>query len=187
MRFLKLANAKNPDNDYILLNGGFFDKDGNTVSNFVAFNGLLCTGFKNLGISRNLEFSSIKSRQFVVDEKFAFKKYELAIDFFSTYQEYESKYRQLIDFIDRNKKDGFRLYFRPHNERGIKNCLCCVEILSKNENRNPVTLSLVQCSLWFGEEKIAETSANDKAQEGTFYFSNSDKDGYYSAKFAKDD
>ena len=128
MRYLKLASAKNPDNDFIELND---------------FNGFLCTSFQQLGISRSLEFLSIKNRQFSVNNKPAFKNYTLKIEILSKYSEYEAKYRQFNTFIDRNKKDGFRLYYRPYDGMELRYCLCDIEKLEKTEKLQPIILNLI--------------------------------------------
>ena len=193
MRYLKLASAKNPDNDYILLNGGYFDKEGNLRQNFKNFEGFLCTSFQSLGISRKLDFLTIKNRQFTVDNKPDFKKYSLTIEILSKYSEYEAKYEELITFIDRNKKDGFRLYYRPYgndNDR-IRYCLCDVENFVKNEKLQPTVLTLSQSSLWFGKTEIRSTVYNlekEKSNSFTFKFNVvNDNDNYYSTSFGLDE
>jgi hypothetical protein len=150
------------------------------------FQGFLCTNFQSLGISRKLEFLSIKNRQFVVDNKPNFKKYSLTIEILSKYSEYEAKYRQLISFLDRNKKDGFRLYFKPYENMEERYCLCDIETSVRADKRQPVVLTVTQGSLWFGNEKIERTAQEVKEKEGLFGFLESD-DGYYSASFAFDD
>lgn len=170
MRYLKLASAKNPDTDFIELND---------------FNGFLCTSFQSLGINRKLEFLAIKNRQFVVDNKTNFKKYSLTIEILSKYSEYEKKHRDLILFLDRNKKDGFRLYYRPYNGMALRYCLCDIESSQKTEKLQPVVLILSQCSLWLGEEKKFTTSQVVEDVENLFAFTNDN--GYYSAKFGLDE
>lgn len=171
MRYLKLASAKNPSTDFIELND---------------FNGFLCTSFQNIGISRKLEFLSIKNRQFSVDNKPNFKKYSLIVQILSKYSEYDAKHRELITFLDRNKKDGFRLYFRPYNGMDLRYCLCDIETSVRAEKMQPVVLTLVQNSLWLSEEKKATTS--QKETEGSFFVFDKDEsvesvDGYYSVGF----
>lgn len=156
MRYLKLASAKNPDTDFIELND---------------LQGFLCTSFQTLGISRKLEFLSIKNRQFVVDNKPNFKKYSLVIEILSKYSEYEAKYAQFINFIDRNKISGFRLYYKPYDGMNLRYCLCSVENLSKGDKLQPIVLTLSQDSLWLGEEKQSTTANIIIDQENVFAFS----------------
>lgn len=171
MRYLKLASAKNPTTDFIELND---------------FNGFLCTSFKDIGISRRLEFLTIKNRQFVVDNKTNFKKYSLTIEILSKYSEYERLHRELITFLDRNKKDGFRLYYRPYNGMDLRYCLCDIVNSVKIEKMQPVVLTLSQGSLWLGEKQIKETTPAVDEQENLYAFTD-DGNGYYSASFALDE
>ena len=172
MRYLKLASAKNPDTDFIELND---------------FNGFLCTSFQTIGISRKLEFLAIKNRQFTVDNKTNFKKYSLTIEILTKYSEYEQKHRQLITFLDRNKKDGFRLYYRPYEGMELRYCLCDIETSTRGEKRQPIVLTLSQNSLWLGEQKKATTSQNE-GQGNLFVFDEDESiNEYYSASFSVDE
>jgi hypothetical protein len=170
-RYLKIASAKNPSVDFIELND---------------FEGFLCTSFQSLGINRKFEFLEISNRQFIVDNKPSFKKYSLTIEILTKYSEYEQKYKELITFLDRNKKDGFRLYFRPYKDMETRYCLCNIEMSSKTEKLQPVILTLAQNSLWFGEVKKAETTQVDEnSGSNLFAFSAKDIDGenYFSTSF----
>jgi len=172
MRYLKLASAKNPDNDFIELND---------------FNGFLCTSFQSLGISRKLEFLTINNRQFSVDNKPNFKKYNLTIEILTRYSEWEAKYRELTNFLDRNKLNGFRLYYRPYNNMPVRYCLCDIETSTKTEKLQPVVLALTQNSLWYGEEQEAKTAYNYEDEGNIFAFTETeDVDNYYSVGFYLD-
>lgn len=206
MRFLKLASAKNPLTDYVLLNGGWFDEDGKEIEHFTKnkrdtyvdvngitratfkkFTGFLCTQFQTLGISRNIDFLTIKNRNIPVDNKPVFKRYGMTIEVFTTYNEYERKYYELITFLDRNKKDGFRLYYNPYGDGNKKNeryCLCSIEMSNKIEKMQPITLILTQDSLWIGEQNTAHSSLTSEMEGNLFVFDNDN--GYYSASFSAD-
>lgn len=171
MKYLKLASSKNPNNDFIELND---------------FQGFLCTNFQTIGISRKLDFLEIKNQNFVVRSKPNFKKYILTIEILSKYSEYEAKHRQLITFLERNKQSGFRLYFEPYENMGKRYCLCDIESSVKIETMKPVTLNLIQSSLWFGEEKIYSTTYSVNEKENIFSFGN-DGNGYYSTGFYYDE
>ena len=196
MRFLKLTNAKNPD-DYILLNGGYFDKDANKIKTFNGFSGFLCTSFQSLGIKRKLEFLKIKNRQFSVSNEPEFDKYSLIIEILSKYSEYEVEYRKLITFLDKNKKDGFRLYYKPYDGINLRYCLCDIESSTKTGKMQPITLLLTQLSLWFEEKPDVETAQSIVENENMFAFVKDDnikvydKEGneypYYSAGFYFDE
>ena len=168
MRYLKLASNENPETDFIELND---------------FNGFLCTSFQTVGISRKLEFLAIKNRQFAVENKTSFKKYNLTIEILSKYSEYEEKHRRLITFLDRNKKDGFRLYYRPYDGMELRYCLCNIETSQMAGKRQPIVLSLMQNSLWIGEERKSTTAYI--VEEGNL-FAFKDDDGYYSMSFSID-
>lgn len=172
MRYLKLASDKNPDTDFIELND---------------FNGFLCTSFQTLGISRKLDFLAVNNRQFTVENKPEFKKYSLTIDILTNYAAYEEKHRDLVTFLDRNKKSGLRLYYRPYDGMELRYCLCDIESSQKTEKRQPVVLTLAQNSLWLGEEKRISTSAEE--QGGNMFVFGYDEDitGYYAAAFKLDE
>jgi hypothetical protein len=187
MRFLKLASAKNPENDFILLNGGYYDKDLNIVEDFKEFNGLLCTSFQTLGLNRKLEFLETKNRQLTVDNKSMFKELKLSIEILSKYSEYEDKYRELMHFIGINKNIGFRLYYLPDNidKENIRYCLCDVKSVEKTDKLQPIILTLTQNSLWIGKEIKKTTSFNYEEEENLFVFKNDG--GYYSVGFFEDE
>lgn len=170
MRYLKLASAKNPYTDFIELND---------------LQGFLCTSFQTIGISRKLEFLAIKNRQFAVENKTNFKKYSLTIEILTKYSEYDAKHRQLITFLDRNKKDGFRLYYKPYEGMDLRYCLCDIESSQRPEKMQPVLIILSQNSLWLGEEKQAITAQVVEEDSNVFAFENID--GYYSAGFYEDE
>lgn len=169
MRYIRIASAKNPDTDFIGLND---------------FNGFLCTQFQPLGISRNVEVLTIKNRSIPVSNKPAFKKYRLVIEIFSAYSLYENKYYELMNFLDRNKKDGLRLYYTPYTGMEEKYCLCSIESSTKTEKRQPVVLNLAQNSLWLGQ-KQTEGSSQVTTDVGNLFVFNNDN-GYYSASFSED-
>jgi hypothetical protein len=188
MRFLKIASAKNPENDYILLNGGYFDKKGNKNTNFEKFEGFLCTQFQTLGISRKIEHLAIKNRQIFTSNKPDIKKYNLVIEIFSKYADYETKYIEFISFFDRNKSYGFRLYYRPYEGAEKRYIICDIEASQKAEKRQPISLTLIQNSMWIGELKSRKTAASEEKNENLFAFKEETVDGepYYSASFSLD-
>jgi hypothetical protein len=170
MRYLKLASAKNPSTDFIELND---------------LQGFLCTSFSTIGINRQLDMMQIRNRQFAVDNQVAFKKYGLSIEILSKYSIYEDYHRKLLSFLDRNKKDGIRLYYRPYDGMDMRYCLCEIESSQKSEKMKPIVLTLAQCSLWLGETKNARTSY--KEQKGNLFAFDDDGNGYYSVGFREDD
>lgn len=172
MRYLKLSSAENPSTDFIELND---------------FNGFLCTSFQSLGISRKLEFLAIDNRQFSVANKTEFKKYILIVQILSKYGEYEAKYKELITFLDRNKKGGFRLYYRPYDNMDLRYCLCDIESSVKIEKMQPVTITLSQNSLWINEqENVAITSAQGDSGNIFAFTEDSGIEDYYCVGFNED-
>lgn len=169
MRYIKLASAKNPDTDFIELND---------------LNGFFCTEFKTLGINRSIEYLQIKNTNISVDNITGFNTYSLTVQILSKYSEYEANYRQLITFIDRNKKGGFRLYFKPYDNVDLRYCLCDITNTSKTEKLQPVILTANQKSLWFGEVKSSSTSQIE--QSGNLFVFADDGSGYYSVGFYYD-
>ena len=171
MRYLKLASAENPYTDFIELND---------------LNGFLCTSFQTVGMNRKLDFLAIKNRRLVVENKVDFKKYNLSIEILSKYSEYEQKHREFISFIDRNKKSGFRLYYKPYEGMDERYCLCIAESSLRTEKRQPIFLILCQCSLWYSEEKNVGTGKGE-AESGNIFSFDDDGSGYYSVGFNLDE
>lgn len=174
MRYLKIASDENPETDFIELND---------------FNGFFCTSLQTLGISRKHEFLTIQNRQFSVDNEPNFKTYRLVIEILTRYDEYEAKYRELISFFDRNKKAGFRLYYRSYDNEDLKYCLCEIENLEKIAKRQPISVTLIQTSLWLGELKygIQIEQEEQSTPNNLFTFNQKAISGYYSASFSADD
>lgn len=181
MRYLKIASAKNPDTDFIELND---------------LNGFFCTQFTTLGISRKVDFLTIQNRNIPVDNKPVFKRYRLVIEILTLYSEYENKYYELMNFLDRNKKDGIRLYHKPYHTMAAsvymdsdtpdgRYCLCSILTTSKTEKRQPIVLDLTQNSLWIGKQQTAESTQKMNEEGNLFEFSNDGYD-YYSASFSVD-
>jgi hypothetical protein len=172
MRQIRIASAKNPLTDFIELND---------------FNGFLCTQFRTLGISRSVEFLNIGNRNIAVNNKPAFKKYSLTIEILKPYGQYDDLYYTLLDFLDRNKRDGIRLYHRPSEFfREERYCLCSIESTSKAEKRQPIVLNLTQDSLWLGERRTEFTVRSEGIENNLFVFAD-DGDGYFSASFSLDE
>ncbi|MBR5202938.1 MAG: hypothetical protein IKW45_06705 [Clostridia bacterium] len=116
-----------------------------------------------------------------------FKKYSLTIEILSKYGEYEANYSLLRTFLDRNKQDGFRLYYKPYAGEALRYCLCSIETSQKENKLQPVLLTLTQDSFWYGIEQTATTSPESAdIGENLFVFAEDD-DGYYSAQFKNDE
>lgn len=172
MRKIRIASAINPDTDFIDLND---------------FVGFFCTQFQTLGINRKIDFLTIKNRNIPVDNKTVFNKYSLTIEIFSKYTEYETKYYELLTFLDRNKINGLRLYHNPYGDArkdAERYCLCSIESTSKTEKRQPIVLNLAQNSLWLGKPSVASSVQTSDVQGNLFVFDNDN--GYYSASFSLD-
>jgi hypothetical protein len=171
MRKIKLSSAKYPDKDFIELND---------------FNGFFCLQFQPIGISRSIEFLTIKNRNIPVNNRPAFKKYSLTIEIFTLYSVYEQMYFTLMSFLDRNKKDGFRLYYKPYDDMEERYCLCSIEMSTKSVKLQPVVLTLTQNSLWIGEQSEARSIQQAEAKGNLFVFADTNNDGYFSANFLPD-
>lgn len=174
MRYLKITSAENPSNDFIELNN---------------FNGFLCTQFQTLGFSRKYENIEVGNRRFVTYNKPEFKEYTLTIEILTKYSLYETKYKELTTFLDRNKKSGFRLYYRPYDDMDMHYILCDVVSISKIDKLQPITLVVTQNSLWLGEDEKVETQQIVDNIDNVFAFAESSEygDRYFSAKFKLDD
>lgn len=172
MRKIKLTSVKNPEYDVIELND---------------FSGLLCTKFQSLGVSRTLEFLQIKNRNLAVKNTPNFRSYSLTIEILSPYSLYEKAYYDFLKFIDRNKKDGIRLYYQAYDNVPEKYCFCEIQQTDKTEKRQPIVLTLVQSSFWFGKAEARKTSQGVEKITNPFEFSKIEGMDYYAASFALDE
>ena len=172
MRYLKIASAKNPNTDFIELND---------------FYGFLCTQFQTLGINRQLEFLAIDNRQFETINKTNFREYVLTIEILTNYSKYDEKYKNLLNFFDRNKKYGLQLYFKPSAESDLRYCLCSLKSTEKTNKMQPITVTLVQTSLWLGDVQKITTSYTEESGN-IFEFKNDDDiENYYCVSFSEDE
>lgn len=172
MRYFKLASAVNSDTDYIELND---------------FNGFLCTSFRSLGIRRKFEYLPIANRRFSVDNKTEFHDYNLVIEILSKYSEYETKHRELITFLDRNKKNGFKLFYRPYDNMETRFIFCDIKSSEKTEKMRPIFIVLSQNSLWLSNEKSVITVQTE--QDGNLFAFKEDENisDYFSVSFFEDE
>lgn len=155
MRYIKIASDKNPINDYIELND---------------LQGYFCTSLQSLGFSRKIEYLKIQNRQDSVDNQVEFRDYSLTIEILTNYANFEPKYRELITFLDRNKKNGLRLYYRPYNNMEMAYILCDIKSFTKTEKRQPVQLIVTQKSLWLSDEKKGIAESEESLQYNMFAF-----------------
>ena len=171
MRYLKLASAINPYTDFIELND---------------LNGFFCTNFKTLGISRTIQFLAIENRQFITSNKPNFKKYEMTVEILTNYSLYEQKYNSLLNFLDRNKTNGLRLYYKAYGNTDMRYCLCEIENTEKSYKLQPINITLVQTSLWLSEEKKVSTSYAEETGNLFEFKKDSEIEDYYSISFLED-
>lgn len=171
MRYIKIASAKNPINDYIELND---------------FQGYFCTSLQGLGFSRKIEYLKIQNRQDNVNNQVEFKDYSLTIEILTNYANFEPRYRELTTFLDRNKNNGLRLYYRPYDNMETTYMLCDIKSFTKTEKRQPLQLIVTQKSFWLSEEKKITTNYIEDERTNLFVFDEDSINNYYSANFELD-
>lgn len=159
------------------------------VVSLTNFNGLLCTSFSALGVSRQLDFLTIQNRNVTVVNKPQFKSYNLTIEILANYNGWDRIYRDFVNFLDRNKTKGFRLYYKPNEtpDSELRYCVCSIEQSAKVEKTRPITLVVVQNSLWIGALKVENIAPQYSAQDNMFAFAeDTDVSGYFAAAFLED-
>ena len=159
------------------------------VVSLTNFGGLLCTSFSALGVSRRLDFLPVQNKNVTVVNKPQFKSYNLTIEILANYSEWDRIYREFVNFLDRNKTKGFRLYYKPNEtpDSELRYCVCSIQQSAKIEKMKPITITVYQNSLWIGALKVENVAPQYSAQDNLFAFAEDpDVSGYFAAAFAED-
>ena len=156
------------------------------------FNGYLATSPTGLGIYRQNEYIVIGNQRVKTTNRQSFQKITLNVLILGERSSFETKYNTLRDFISRNLKKGFRLYYTPEFTRYIKCDITMADKTEKSLGNLPIKLEIQPLSLWLDDVQV-ETVRKEIEGENMFEFKlNEDlTDDYgrpwYSANFEDND
>lgn len=146
------------------------------------FDGYIMTSPTGFGVYRTSEYITVGNQRITSTNKPTFQKITFNVLIMGDRSSWEQKYAVLRDFISRNIRKGFRLYYTPENEtRYIK---CDINILDKTEKDRanlPVKLEIQPLSLWLAD--VQKDTAQQTGSTGGFRFV-ANTFGSYSAKFS---
>ena len=156
MREVKITSELNPTTDFL---------------NLTDFNGFFCTSIQGLGATRETANLSVKTRSLVIENKPTFRIFSLGVNILTPYSQYEAAVKQLFDFLDRNKENGFRLYVNDNPSVYTKQryVMCSLDSVNRNDKRQIVELKLAQHSYWLAEATTVPGVANVNISEGNWY------------------
>ena len=134
------------------------------------FYGYLATSPTGLGIYRENEYITVGNQRLTTNNRQAFQKITMTISILGERKNWEQKYAQLRDFIGRNLKQGFRLYYTPHEvTRYIKCDILMADKTEKDTGNLPIKLEIQPLSLWLDDVQV-ETVKKEVADENMFEF-----------------
>lgn len=118
------------------------------------FDGYLMTSPTGFGIYRTSEYITIGNQRVQTNNRQTFQKITFTVTILGERNDWEVKYANLRDFISRNIKSGFRLYYTPHEDtRYIK---CDINIVDKTEKDRanlPIKFEVQPLTLWLTDEQ----------------------------------
>lgn len=149
------------------------------------FDGYLMTSPTGFGIYRVVEYITVGNQRMTVDNRPQFNKITFNIDIFGTREEMEQKYAKLRNFISKNLKQGFRLYYKPLDES--RYIYCDITIVDKTEKALgylPIKLEIQPKSLWLSD--VQKNSVQQAVTGGNLFVFEErtiNDQTYYSASF----
>lgn len=153
------------------------------------FNGFLATSPTGLGVYRTSEYIVIGNQRVQTNNRQTFQKITINIIILGSRSTWESKYATLRNFISRNLKGGFRLYYTPQETtRYIKCDIVMADKTEKDRANLPIKLEIQPLSLWLDDVQV-ESVRKEITGENLFEFKPNDNltDKYgrhfYSASF----
>lgn len=153
------------------------------------FNGFLATSPTGLGIYRTSEYITIGNQRAKTNNRQLFQKITLNVMILGERSTWETKYANLRDFISRNLKNGFRLYYTPQEQtRYIKCDILIADKTEKDRANLPIKLEIQPLSLWLDDVQV-ESVRKEITGENLFEFNENEDltDDYdrpwYSANF----
>lgn len=148
------------------------------------FDGYIMTSPTGFGVYRTSEYITVGNQRITSSNKPTFQKITFNVLIEGARSTWEEKYAQLRDFISRNIRNGFRLYYTPHEEtRYIK---CDINILDKTEKDRanlPVKLEIQPLSLWLTD--VQKDTIQQTASTGNLFAFKLNSYDEYSASFSE--
>lgn len=147
------------------------------------FNKYLLTLPQGLGFEFKNTFINVGNQRVLVDKEYQFKEINGTIEVSgNTRLDWENNYNELKSFIVKNKKSGFKLYYKSSND-AEKYILCNIRLLTKTEKTTYgllIPIALEPRSLWEKDYTIvSEKQENIINNENIVSFSEQE-DGTYS-------
>lgn len=153
------------------------------------FNGFLATSPTGLGVYRTSEYIVVGNQRIQTNNRQTFQKITINVMILGERSTWETKYATLRNFISRNLKGGFRLYYTPQETtRYIKCDITMADKTEKDRANLPIKLEIQPLSLWLDDVQV-ESVRKEITGENLFEFKLNDNltDDYdrdwYSAKF----
>lgn len=142
------------------------------------FDGYLMTSPTGFGIYRTSEYITIGNQRVQTNNRQTFQKITFTVTILGERNDWEVKYANLRDFISRNIKSGFRLYYTPHEDtRYIK---CDINIVDKTEKDRanlPIRFEVQPLTLWLTDEQ-KDSVQQDTEDDNLFAFTENSYDEY---------
>lgn len=146
------------------------------------FDGYLMTSPTGFGIYRTSEYITVGNQRINASNKASFQKITFNVLILGGRSEWEIKYANLRDFISRNLKNGFRLYYTPHETtRYIKCDINMVDKTEKDKANLPIRFEVQPLSLWLSD--VNKSSVQQQGDSGNLFAFTENSYGGYSAKF----
>lgn len=134
------------------------------------FNGFLATTPTGLGIYRESEYINIGNQRVATNNMQEFRKITLNVTILGERLTWEQKYANLRDFISRNLKNGFRLYYTPQDQtRYIKCDILIADKGEKDRGNLPIKLEIQPLTLWLDDVQV-ESVRKEVEGENLFEF-----------------
>lgn len=145
------------------------------------FDGYLMTSPTGFGIYRTSEYITIGNQRVKTNNRNNFQKITFNVLILGERNEWENKYAKLRDFISKNLKKGFRLYYTPFEEtRYIKCDINIVDKAEKDSANLPIKLEIQPLTLWLVDDRKVSIRQSEAEENNLFIFAEADD---YSAVF----
>ena len=128
------------------------------------FNKYLLTLPQGLGFEFKNTFINVGNQRVLVDKEYQFKEINGTIEVSgNTRLDWEKNYNELRSFIAKNKKSGFRLYYKT-TEEAEKYIVCSIRLLTKTEKTTYgllIPIALEPRSLWEKDYTVVSEQVGD--------------------------
>lgn len=148
------------------------------------FDGYIMTAPTGFGIYRTSEYITVGNQRIASNNKPTFEKITFNVLIMGSRSQWEQKYALLRDFVSRNMRGGFRLYYTPENEtRYIKCDINIVDKTEKDKANLPIKLEIQPLTLWLKD--VQKDTISQVTQTGNIFAFKLNNYDEYSAVFAE--